>query len=76
MFGIYYEKEFYFNNYATDVTTNVFILLLVVCAWLGNVDSLVNRDLQIHHFEKIVSRGVNKIVMEHLAKIYKVHVGL
>jgi hypothetical protein len=35
MFGIYYEKEFYFNNYATDVATNVFILLLsnVCLAW-------------------------------------------
>jgi hypothetical protein len=49
---------------------------LVMCVWLGSVDSLVNCDLQIHHFEKVVSRGVNKIVMEHLVKTYRDHVGL
>jgi hypothetical protein len=42
-----------------------------VCAWLGSVDSLVNHDIKIQHFEKVVFQGVNKVVMEHLVKLYR-----
>ncbi len=48
-----------------------FFFFLVVCAWLGSVDSLVNYDLKIQHLEKVISQGVNKVVMEHLMKLYK-----
>ncbi len=34
-------------------------------------NSLVNYDLKIQHLEKVVSQGVNKVVMEHLVKFYK-----
>jgi hypothetical protein len=42
----------------------------IMCVWLGSVDSVVNRDLEIH-LEKVVSRGVNKAIMEHLVKLYR-----
>jgi len=71
MRGIDFEKEFYFNNFATNVATDVFFFFLVVCAWLGSVDSLVNHDIKIQHFEKVVFQGVNKVVMEHLVKLYR-----
>jgi len=31
---------------------------------------LVNCDIKIQHLKKVVSQGVNKIVMEHLMKLY------
>jgi len=39
--------------------------------WLGSVDSHVNHDFEIQHLEKVVSRGVNKAIMEHFVKFYK-----
>jgi hypothetical protein len=48
-----------------------FFFFLVVCVWLHSVDSLVNCDLEIQHFKKVVFGGVNKIIMEHLMKLYK-----
>ncbi len=48
-----------------------FFFFLVVCVWLGSVDSLVNHDLKIQHFKKVVFQGVNKDVMEHLVKFYR-----
>jgi hypothetical protein len=48
-----------------------FFFFIVVCAWLGSVDSLVNHDIKIQHFEKVVFQGVNKVVMEHLVKLYR-----
>jgi len=44
---------------------------LVVCAWLNSADSHVNYDFTIQHLEKVVSRGVNKTIMEHLMKLYR-----
>jgi hypothetical protein len=70
MCGIDYEKEFYFNNYVIDATSN-FLFFLVVCVWLGRVNSLVNHVLDIQHLEKVVSQGVNKTIMEHLVKFYR-----
>jgi hypothetical protein len=74
----------YFHTYVELILTKNFIsttmlpmsLLMffffsIVCAWLGSVDSLVNRDLEIHHLKKVVSRGVNKAIMEHLVKLYR-----
>jgi eukaryotic translation initiation factor 2C len=43
----------------------------VMCAWLGSVHSLVDHDFEIQHLEKVVFRGVNRVVMEHLVKLYK-----
>jgi eukaryotic translation initiation factor 2C len=47
-----------------------FFFFLVVCR-LSSVDSLVNYDLEIQHLEKVVSQGVNKVIMEHLMKLYQ-----
>jgi hypothetical protein len=49
----------------------MFFFFTIVYVWLGKVNSLVNRDLDIQHFEKIVSWGVNKGIMEHLVKFYR-----
>jgi uncharacterized membrane protein YciS (DUF1049 family) len=57
-------------------TTMLSMLLLmfffsVVCAWLSSANSHVNYDLKIQHLEKVISRGVNKTIMEHLMKLYR-----
>jgi hypothetical protein len=49
----------------------LFFFFSIVCTWLGSVDSLVNHDIEIQHFEKVVFQGVNKVVMEHLVKLYR-----
>jgi len=71
MCGIDFEKEFYFNNYyATNASTNVLFVFNNMCL-AYTADSHVNRDLKIQHLDKVVSRGVNKTIMEHLVKFYR-----
>jgi len=48
-----------------------FLFFSVMCVWLHNVDSLMNCDFEIQHFEKVVFGGVNKTIMEHLMKLYR-----
>ncbi len=49
----------------------MFFLFSIICVWPSTADSHVNRDLKIQHLEKVVSRGVNKTIMEHLVKFYR-----
>ncbi len=57
-------------------TTMLLMLLLmfffsVLCAWLSSDDNHVNYDLEIQHLEKVVFQSINKIIMEHLMKLYR-----
>jgi hypothetical protein len=52
----------------------MFFFFSIMCVWPSIVDSHVNHDLEIQHLEKVVSRGVNKAIMEHLMKFYKENV--
>jgi len=80
-----FQRKVYFHNYVelilkkNFISTIMLLMLLlmfflffsIVCAWLSIVDSLLNRELKIQHFEKVVSQGVNKAVMEQLMKLYR-----
>jgi hypothetical protein len=62
------------KNFISTTILSMSLLMFfisIVCVWLGSVDSLVNHDIAIQHFEKVVSEGVNKVVMEHLVKLYR-----
>jgi hypothetical protein len=65
------KKNFISTTMLPMMLLMFFFFFSVVCAWLGSADSLVNHDIRIQHFEKVVSQGVNKVVMEHLVKFYK-----
>jgi hypothetical protein len=71
MHGIDFEKEFISTTLLLMWLAIFLFLFLVVCVWLGSANSLVNRDIKIQHFEKVVFQGVNKVVMEHLVKLYR-----